>query len=58
MGEEFGGKIDTCICMAELLCCPPETITTLSLSYTIQDKKLKNTKWSVDLTHPLITDNP
>ena len=28
--------------MAESLCCPPETITTLLINYTpIQDKKLK-----------------
>ena len=31
MGGEFGEKwrMDMCICMAESLCCPPETITTL-----------------------------
>ena len=29
MGGEFGGRMDTCICMAECLCCPSETITTL-----------------------------
>ena len=23
------GKMDTCICMAESLCCPPETVTLL-----------------------------
>ena len=23
------GRMDTCLCMAESLCCPPETITTL-----------------------------
>ena len=31
-------KMDTCI--AESLCCPPETLTTLLISYTsIQNKK-------------------
>ena len=25
--------MDMCICMAESLCCPPETITTLLMSY-------------------------
>ena len=40
MGGEFGGE---CICTAESLCCSPETITTLLISYTpIQNKKLKN----------------
>ena len=28
------GKTDTCIHMAESLCCPPETITTLLINYT------------------------
>ena len=33
-GRGVWGRIDTCICMAESLCCPPETITTLLISYT------------------------
>ena len=34
--------MDACLRMAESLCCPPETITTLLISYTlIQNKKLK-----------------
>ena len=33
MGGEFGERMDTCICMAESLCSPPETITLL-ISYT------------------------
>ena len=28
------GRTDTCMCMAESLCCPPETITTLLIGYT------------------------
>ena len=28
------GRMDTCMCMAESLCCPPETITTLLIVYT------------------------
>jgi hypothetical protein len=33
--------MDTCIDMAETLCYPPETITTLLISYTpIETKKL------------------
>ena len=41
MGGEFG-EMHTCICMAESLCCPPETITTLLISHIpIQKKKLK-----------------
>ena len=27
------GRMDTCICMAEFLCCSPETITTLLIGY-------------------------
>ena len=37
--------MDTCICMAELLCCVPETATTLLIGYTpIWNKKLKKKK--------------
>ena len=31
VGEELGGE---CLCMAEPLCCPPEAITALLISYT------------------------
>ena len=35
--------METCICMAESLCCPPKTVTTLLISYTpTLNKKLKN----------------
>ena len=30
----FWRRMDACICMAESLCCSPETITTLLISYT------------------------
>ena len=34
------GRMDICICMAESLCCPPKTITTLLICYTpTQNKK-------------------
>ena len=33
-GRGVWGRTDTCICMAESLCCPPETITTLLMAYT------------------------
>ena len=40
MGGEFGGEwMDTCVCMAESLCCSPETVTTLLISYTLIPKK-------------------
>ena len=36
------GRMDTCMCMSDPLHCPPETIITLSISYTpIRNKKLK-----------------
>ena len=38
--EESVRRVDTCRCMAESLCCPPETITILLISYT-PIKKLK-----------------
>ena len=33
-GSGGEGRMDTCICTAESLCCPPETITTLLIGYT------------------------
>ena len=33
-GREVWGRMDTCICLAESLCCPPEAITTLLIGYT------------------------
>ena len=43
MGGEFGGRMDTCVCITESLCCLPETITTLLIGYTLtQIKILKN----------------
>ena len=36
------GRIDTCIRTAEFLCCSPQTITTLLISYNpVENKKLK-----------------
>ena len=40
MGGEVWGRTDTCIRMAESLCCPPETITTLFISYTPMQNKV------------------
>jgi len=34
-------RMDTCVCMADSLCCSPENITTLLIGYSpIQNKKL------------------
>ena len=33
-GRRAWRGMNTCICMTEALCCPPETITTLLISYT------------------------
>jgi len=36
------GRMDTCICMTESLCYPPETTITLLIGYIlIENKKLK-----------------
>ena len=41
-GRGVWGRMDTCICIAQSLCCAPETTTTLVISYTpIQIKSLK-----------------
>ena len=48
MGGGALGRMDTWTCMANLLCCPPETITTLLISYTpIQKKRTVKKKISV-----------
>ena len=46
IGEEFGGRMDACICMGEFFHGSPETITTcLLIGYTpVQNKKLKTRK--------------
>ena len=43
-GMGVWGRMDTCICMAESLHCPPETITLFIGSVTITNKKLKKKK--------------
>ena len=41
-GGGVWGRKGTCICMAESLCGPPKTTTTLLIGYTaIQNKKVK-----------------
>ena len=51
-GRGVWGEMDTCICMAESLCCPPETMTTLLTGYTqILKKKKKNLKDSAPIGH-------
>ena len=41
-GTGVWGRMDTCLCMAESLCCSPETTTISLISYTpIQNKKFK-----------------
>ena len=41
-GRGVWGRMDTCICMAESIYCPLETITTLLISYSpVQNKKFK-----------------
>ena len=43
-GRGVWRRMDTCVWMAESLCCPPETITTLLIGYIpMQNKKSKIT---------------
>ena len=47
-GRGVWGRMDTCICLTESLCCPPKTITTLLADYTpIQNKKFKKKEESI-----------
>ena len=41
MGGQFRGRLDTCMCMVESLCCPPETITKLLSIFQYKIKSLK-----------------
>ena len=48
--------MDTFICMAESLCCPPETIRTLLIGYEVKSLSrvlLFATLWSIAHTAPL-----
>ena len=38
-GTGVWGRMDTCLCIAEFLCCSLETITTLFINWPIQNKK-------------------
>ena len=40
-GREVSGRVDTCICMTESLCCSLETITTLFVNWLYPNTKLK-----------------
>ena len=42
-GRGCWGRMDTCICMAESLCCSPETTTALLIGYAL----IQNTKFKV-----------
>ena len=43
----LGEKMDTCVCMAESLCCAPETIAALLIRYTpTENNKFKKIKES------------
>ena len=33
VGRRVWGRMNTCVCMAESLCCPPETIITVLIGY-------------------------
>ena len=46
MGGEFG-EMDISICMAESLCCSPETITTLSINYFVVATHFSILAWRI-----------
>ena len=41
-GSGIWGRMDTCICMAESLCCSPEAITTLFVNQLYPNTKQKS----------------
>ena len=54
-GRIVWGRMDTCICTAESLCCPPATVTALLIGYTVSHSVLSDsaTTWSVAHQAPL-----
>ena len=54
-GRGVWGRMDAGICMAESLCCPPETITTLLAGYTLILKKKKVKRKIVSPLGTLVT---
>ena len=54
-GRGVWERMDTCMCMAELPCCPSEIITTLLIGYTpIQNEKLKIKKEHLGMRSPCV----
>ena len=50
-GRGVWGKMDTCVCMAESLCCSFETITALFVNQLYPNTKLKKKKKKVELAN-------
>ena len=50
MGAEFGGRMDTCICVAESLQCSPETSKTLLISYSESRSVVSDSLCPMDYT--------
>ena len=54
-----GGRMDTCIYVAEYICCPPETITKLLINYTpIQKTKLQVSDAVVNCSQKILKTVP
>ena len=43
-GRAVWERMETCTCVAESFCCPPETITTLLIDHTPKQNKKLNKK--------------
>ena len=55
-GRGVWGRINACVCMAKSLCCSPETIMTLLISYTQNKiKSLKKVQAIVSIFFSLMT---
>ena len=46
-GSGVWGRMDTCICMAESLCCSPETMITLLMGYQFSSVQSLTSPWTV-----------
>ena len=49
------GRMDTCICMTDSLCCPPKTTITLLISYTPKQNYIQTSQKSLLLLAPLFS---
>ena len=56
-GKRIWKRIDTCICIIKSLYCPPETITTLLINYTLIKNKVSKKGWCIMLDQSKVSNS-